>query len=245
MERLAPRAGQRLLDVGCGGGSTSLALAQRVLPGGSVVGVDIAPAMVARASERAAGAGLGNLSFVVADAAVHDFGRQAFDGAYSRFGVMFFADPEPAFANIRAATLPGGRLSFACWQGPEANEWMTLPARAVVAALGLPAPTPSASGDPGPFALADRERLGRILQAAGYHDVEIDPVNDPFEVAEEEIPLRARVSTRQGLTPELLAGADDATLAQAVGAIERALRDRLVGATTALARGALIVTATA
>lgn len=246
MDRLAPKAGDRILDIGCGGGGTSLALARAVLPGGSVLGVDIAAAMVARSRERAAEAGLPNASFIVADAQTHDFGRGGFHGAYSRFGIMFFEDFEAAFANLRAALVPAGRLSFACWQGLAANEWMSLPADAAMAALGVSRPPPPAGG-PGPFALADPQRVRAILAAAGFRAIDIDAVNDVFEVTEDQIAPRAQMGARQGAVADLLAasggGAEATELA--IAAIERALRARLAGGKVALARGALLVTALA
>lgn len=103
MDRLDLRPGQRVVDLGCGAGRTTVELASRVGPGGSVVGVDISAGMLAAARERAARLGAGNVEFVHADVQVHDLGEARFDAAYSRFGVMFFADPVAAFANVRRA----------------------------------------------------------------------------------------------------------------------------------------------
>ena len=119
--------GQRVVDLGCGSGRTTLELAARVGPGGEAVGVDISAGMLARARERAARSGTGNVEFVYADVQVHELGEALFDAAYSRFGVMFFADPVAAFANIRKALRPGAVLSFVCWQSVFDNEWMLHP----------------------------------------------------------------------------------------------------------------------
>ena len=131
MARLELLPGQRVVDLGCGSGRTTLELAARVGPGGEVAGVDISAGMLARARERAARSGTGNVEFVHADVQVHELGEARFDAAYSRFGVMFFVDPVAAFANIRKALRPGAVLSFVCWQSVFDNEWMLIPGAAV------------------------------------------------------------------------------------------------------------------
>lgn len=170
MEALAPREGERLIDVGCGCGDTTMELARRVGSGGAVLGADISAPMLEIARRRAEAQGLSWASFVQADAQAHDF--PAADGAFSRFGVMFFADPAAAFANIRRALRPGGRLAFVCWRALAQNPWMTLPMEA--AAHLLPPSPPPAPDAPGPFALADRDRLQGILKAAGFAQIAID-----------------------------------------------------------------------
>ena len=167
---LAPRAGERILDVGCGAGTTTLELAEAVGPTGRVVGVDVSGQLVATARRRNRSA---QVSFVEADAQTHVF-DEPFDAIYSRFGMMFFADPTAAFANLRRALAPDGRIAFVCWRSVEENPFMTAP---MVAARKYfpnlpPPPDPEA---PGPFALADGARLGRILAAAGFRDVAIAP----------------------------------------------------------------------
>src|ERR1700722_16858165 len=154
MAALAPRAEERLIDIGCGCGATTLELARRVGPGGGVLGVDISAPMLGVARERAAAEGLAQAGFLPVD------------GAFSRFGVMFFEDPVAAFANIRAAVSPRGRLAFVCWRALAENPWMTVPMAAILPLL--PAPPPAQTpGAPGPFAFADRDRLFAILRDAG------------------------------------------------------------------------------
>jgi ubiquinone/menaquinone biosynthesis C-methylase UbiE len=174
---LGPKPGERLLDLGCGAGDTSLDLARAVGPQGSVLGVDISRLLLDLAARRAEAAGL-KIRFEAADAQTADFlsadfGGQSFDGAFSRFGVMFFSDPEAAFANIRGALRPQGRLAFVCWRPPEENPLMTAPMKA--AAHLLPPEEPSDPLAPGPFAFADPERVRRILTGAGFADVAIRP----------------------------------------------------------------------
>src|SRR5579872_1765214 len=153
IDRLDLSPGQRVVDLGCGTGGTTLELAARVGSGGEVLGVDIAEGMLARARERVAEAGIENVTFERADVQVHPFGEGRFDRAYSRFGVMFFDDLVAAFANVRRSLRPGGLLSFACWQDVFANEWMLVPGLAALTALGL-APTPPDPEAPGPFRLS-------------------------------------------------------------------------------------------
>lgn len=172
LERAAPRPGERVLDVGCGCGTTSLLLAERVTPGGSVVGVDISAPMIEVARARAAGAAA---EFTVADAGETRF-PTPFDLLFSRFGVMFFADPVAAFGNLRAALTPGGRMVFACWRAFEENPWAFAPLAA--ARDLLPPLEPVDPEAPGPFAFADRERLARILAGAGFAEVSIAAHDD-------------------------------------------------------------------
>ena len=171
MAALAPRPGERILDIGCGAGETSLQLAQAVAPGGEVVGADISGTLLEVARKRSEG--LAGLSFVEADAQTHPFAPAQFDALFSRFGVMFFADPPAAFANIQRALKPGARLAFVCWRSMPENPVMTLP---MLAALPfLPPPAPPEPGAPGPFAFADPERIRAVLTAGGFQDVQIAP----------------------------------------------------------------------
>ena len=172
-DALAPKAGERVLDIGCGSGQTTLALAQAVAPGGSALGLDISRPMLEVAKARAAAEAVTGATFLEADAQTYPFEPASFDGAYSRFGVMFFADPPAAFANIRKALKPGGRLAFVCWRAPMENPFMTLP-MAAAAELLPPAPPP-VPGAPGPFAFADPERVRGILAEAGFSDIALTP----------------------------------------------------------------------
>jgi len=166
---LAPRPGERVLDIGCGGGETALALGRAVAPDGTVVGIDLSAAVLAFAQRAAEGCG--RVRFVQADAQVFAFEPASFDAAFSRFGVMFFADPIAAFANIRRSLRPNGRLAFVCWRALEENPLDILPLRA--ASAHLP-PQPARDPDaPGPFAFANPDRVRGILQRAGFDEIEI------------------------------------------------------------------------
>lgn len=173
IEALAPRAGERIVDVGCGAGQTSLALAQAI---GSIVGCDISQPLLAMARRRAADAGLDNVSFIEADVQTHIFSPSIFDAVFSRFGVMFFADPPLAFVNVRRGLRPGGRLAFVCWRAPAENMFMTLPYEAARAHLP-PAPE-FAPAAPGPFAFAEPDQVRQILVTAGFRNIELVPFDE-------------------------------------------------------------------
>jgi SAM-dependent methyltransferase len=237
LERTAPRAGERVLDVGCGCGDTSIALAER---GAEVLGVDVSAPMLARARER--GAGQGGLRFVDADASDHPFAPASFDVLLSRFGVMFFADPVKAFANLRRGHADGGRLCFVCWQTPASNPWLTLPLQAVVP-FAPPLETP-APGAPGPFGFAEPERVTGILGAAGYRDVTIEPHSVPLRYGED---LDDTMALVVGLGPasRLLVTLPPATREQALVALREALRPYETADGVVLGSAAFLVTARA
>lgn len=172
IDALAPAPGERILDVGCGCGATSLALAERVGLDGSVVGADISRAMLAAARTRAEAAGLsGRIAFQEADVQTAELADAGFDAIFSRFGVMFFSDPQAAFANLKRALKPGGRLAFVCWRPFPENPWMSAP---FAAASGLlPTPAPADPDAPGPFAFARTDRILAAVAGGGFENVEI------------------------------------------------------------------------
>jgi SAM-dependent methyltransferase len=173
MRVLAPAPGERILDIGCGCGQTSVALAGRVGTAGGVLGVDISEPMLAVARQRASAQVGAAPSFRLADAAAEDLGDAAFHHVFSRFGVMFFHDPVAAFTNIRRAMKPGGRLAFVCWRPLSENPWMLAPLEA--ARPALPPLPPSDATAPGPFAFADPDRVRAVLTEAGFRAVSVDP----------------------------------------------------------------------
>jgi SAM-dependent methyltransferase len=171
LDAAAPGAADTIVDVGCGTGVTTIAAARLAIDG-QVTGYDISGPMIEGARRRAANQGVTNVRFDVADAQTDALGSRV-DVVLSRFGVMFFDDPLVAFANLRAALAPGGRLAFACWQPLFSNQWMTIPALAVAEHVALP--DPPAPGTPGPFSLGDAEHLRAILVGAGFADASITP----------------------------------------------------------------------
>lgn len=179
IDRARAKAGERIIDVGCGSGATSIAFAQKVGPTGHVLGIDISGPMLARARQ-VAPAGL-SVDFVLADATVYPFDPASFDLLVSRFGVMFFAEPARSFANLRRALKPAGRLAFACWREPRENPFFMAPLQAVYKHVPkLPQVGPE---EPGPFAFASEARVHRILGEAGFQGIAMEPCNLALDIA--------------------------------------------------------------
>jgi SAM-dependent methyltransferase len=164
-------SGERVLEVGCGTGAFTVPLAEAVGERGEVLGADISSAMLTAARKRLAEAGLRNVSLIEADAQTHRFEPGRFNLITSRFGVMFFADPAAAFANLLPASRPEGRLCFACWGPLEANRHWLIPYEVALRHLGPPAPKPPRA--PGPMAFADPDYVRSFLGAAGFAAIEI------------------------------------------------------------------------
>lgn len=182
LEALDPKAGERVLDVGCGAGATTVEIARRVGQRGRVCGVDVSPPMLESARERAAFAGLDNIAYVLGDAQTYPFER-TFDALYSRFGVMFFRDPAAAFAHLGRTLVARGRAAFVCWQGLEHNAWARVLLDAVVGLVpGAELPEMFKPGVPGPFSLADGEALAALMKGAGFRQVEVRAVRQAVAI---------------------------------------------------------------
>jgi SAM-dependent methyltransferase len=179
LQRAAVTGGTDVVEIGCGCGSTTVELVARVGLAGSVLGVDVSAPMLAQARARL-GAAKGRVTLELADAGRYAFAPASADLAFSRFGVMFFGDPAAAFANVRTVLRPGGRLVFVCWQAVEENPWVTVPMAAALA--HLPPPERPAPGAPGPFSLADPDRLRHVLTAAGFRDVALEDLRRPLRI---------------------------------------------------------------
>ena len=165
--------GEKVLDVGSGGGTTTVAAGRLVGDRGSVVGADISAPLVNSAHQRALNQRAANVSFLVADVQHDKIPGAPFDAAMSQFGVMFFDQPDTAFTNIRRHLVPGGRLGFACWQSVEKNRWFVGPALArFVPSPPSPAPGKSPTG---PFSLGDPRRVVDVLASSGWTGVEHEP----------------------------------------------------------------------
>lgn len=165
-------SGERILDIGCGAGATTLRIARRVGAKGSVVGLDLSAPLLDCARGRAERNGLA-IDFVEADASVAALGK-AFDAAFSRFGVMFFEEPIAAFAHLRGLLRTGGRLIFVCWRSLKENGWATTPIEAIRPMLKAPVQPPNPDA-PGPFSLEDPDKIKRILGDAKWRDITVSP----------------------------------------------------------------------
>jgi SAM-dependent methyltransferase len=213
----APSAGEQVLDIGCGGGVSSAALARTVGPTGQVLGADISEIILNVARSRFTDTT--NLTFTTADAEVFPFSAKTYDLITSRFGVMFFADPDAAFRNIYQAGKPGARMVYLCWRALPENPWMGTPAAAAFTILTPPEnPAP---GTPGPFSLADPDRVTNIMQAAGFTDIKFTPVDEPVNLGQLDPVLQ--FMTTMGPAAEPLKGASDADRSAALAAMRSAL----------------------
>lgn len=183
LNRAGLQAGDRVVDIGCGTGAGLIAEAELVGEDGHVTGLDVSGPMLELAKERLSAAGVTNATFLLADAQSHEFGDMAADHLVSRFGVMFFADPVAAFANMRGALKPGGRMTFVCWAGMDGNPWFRVPAEAAKSVVGAPAPQDPRA--PGPMAFSEASYVRGILDGAGFagiglttEEITLTPVGD-------------------------------------------------------------------
>lgn len=210
---------ERLIDVGCGSGETTC-LGARAARNGLALGVDLSGPLLDEARRRTVRAGLRNAQFEQGDAQVHPFASASYDVAMSRFGMMFFTAPEVAFVNIARAVRPGGRLAFLCWQDAARNEWFTTPQAALAAHIDFPE---LGADEPGPFSLADPDRIGERLSSAGFVDVSIVPVAEPMRLGSDIDDVTGFVRDR-GRVGGPLADADEVATRKALDTVRAALR---------------------
>jgi SAM-dependent methyltransferase len=242
IDRAKPSAGERIIDVGCGSGATTIAFARKVAPSGHAFGVDISGPMLARARQSAP-ADL-PVDFVLADATVYPFDPASFDLLASRFGVMFFADPALSFANMRKALRPSGRLAFACWREPRENPFFMAPLQAVY--KHVPKLPPQGPEDPGPFAFASEARVHRILGEAGFTGIAMEPCNLALDVAiGRGIDAAVQGALEIGPASRALEGHPDDVRAAATKSIREALTAFAKGESVPLPASIWIVTARA
>ena len=242
IDRAKPKAGERIVDVGCGCGATAIAFAQKVGPTGHVLGIDISAPMLARARQLAP-SGM-PVDFILGDATVYPFVSASFDLLVSRFGVMFFAEPAVSFANLRGALRPTGRLTFACWREPRDNPWIMMPLQAVYKhAPKLPQLGPD---DPGPFAFASEARVNRILGEAGFSKIAMEPFNLTLDVAiGRGLEAAVEAALEIGPASRALAEQPPDVVAAATVSIREALTAFVRGQSVPLAAAIWIVTASA
>ena len=226
MERLGLKTGEIVLDVGCGCGGTTIEIARRVGSTGEAVGVDISEIMLARAEDVAAHADTTNVFFELADVEAKPLHRDSFDAAFSRFGVMFFADPVKAFGNVASVLHDTGRIAFACWQALDKNPWLGIQLAAVLPFVEPPeAPPP---GAPGPFSFAEPDRVRQVLTDAGFSGVEIEPFAPDMHLgATHDLDDAVDFGLELGPAGALLEDADDDTKARAKASVRAAFEPYL------------------
>ena len=222
-DAVSARGATHVLDVGCGAGATTFAAARRVGAAGSCVGVDISAPLI-EAAERSAAQTESATRFILADAQSYAFAPPRFDLIISRFGVMFFADPVAAFANLRRAARVGGELCLAVWRSPAENPFMTAAERA--AAPLLPELPPRQPGAPGQFAFADAARVEAILREGGWDEIALAPIDVACAFPAVDL---TRYLTRLGPLGQHLSSADEATRARILAAIQPAFEPYLDG----------------
>ncbi len=172
IERAALKPGERILDVGCGCGATTLKLAKLLAPGGDITALDVSTVMLAIAREKTKSAAV-PIKIINADAETYELDSASFDVMFSQFGLMFFANPVAAFVNFHRALKPNGRIAFVCWRGPELNPWYITPFEAVRHYMPeMEAPNPDAPASP--FSFESREKVEKMLSDAGFVDVQLE-----------------------------------------------------------------------
>jgi len=234
----AARPGERVIDVGCGTGGTTGALAAAVGATGHVLGADISEPLIAAARSKR----VPNAIFVVGDAATHPFEPASYDLVFSRFGVMFFGEPVAAFKNLQQALKPGGRLAFVCWRTPQENPWGLVPVRAAAPHLPpMPRPGPE---EPGQYSFGDRARVERILKEAGFGAASLEPLDRPIWMGADVAEVVGNAG-RFGPMARAFAEATPDQIDKAKAAIAEALRPHQSAAGVVLPGACWLVTAKA
>ncbi|WOH51307.1 class I SAM-dependent methyltransferase [Bradyrhizobium sp. sBnM-33] len=224
LEAVASRSDACVLDVGCGAGGTTLAVARLLGTKGTCTGIDISEPMIAAARARAESERV-PASFVCASAETYAFQLDSFDTIISRFGVMFFGNPVRAFSNLRRAAKNNAELRFIAWRGPAENPFMTTAERAAAPLLpNLPARRP---GAPGQFAFADRSRVNGILQESGWAEIDIRPIDVACTLSEKEL---VRYLSQLGPVGLALQETDSETRAQVIETVRAAFSPFVHGA---------------
>jgi SAM-dependent methyltransferase len=240
----APAPGEQALDIGCGAGTTTLEIAARVGADGHVLGLDISEPLIDGARVRTPTGS--PATFQLGDASVTPLPHGRFDLLFSRFGVMFFDDPAAAFGHMRKALKPGGRLAFVCWRTAAENDWIDLPLTAIqglVPPLAKPGPE-----DPGPFSFGDPHRIRRILEAAGFVDIALEPQDHPIlygegETTEAAVEDALDLALEVGPLSRALTNQPDPVRRQACDAVRAAFAGRLSGKSVVIRGAGWIVTA--
>jgi SAM-dependent methyltransferase len=240
IDAVVAAGGKSVLDVGCGAGSTTLAVARTLGAKSRCTGIDISAPLIAKATARAVAQGATDVTFIRADAQTYGFSAKSFDTVISRMGVMFFDDPEAAFANIRRAARPKAQLAFLAWRSRDENPFMTTAERAaapIVKELAMP-------GDDGPgqFGFASGERVKGLLEASGWTAIAIRPVDIACSLPVVELPTYV---TRMGLYGRVRNTLDETVRATADSAVVAAFDSFVAGDQARFTSACWLVTALA
>lgn len=236
-DAVAEASARRILDVGCGTGATTVAVARRLGQNGTCLGIDLSEEMIAAARARAEREGV-SVTFICSNAQTYRFAAPAVDMIISRFGVMFFDDPIQAFANLRAAASGGAALRCIVWRGPEDNPFMTEAERA--AEPFLPGVSTRVPNEPGQFGFAERTHVRNILVESGWRDVDIAQIDVPCAFPEADLELYL---SRLGPVGRALQTADDRTREKVVAAVRPAFAPYLHGAEVRFTAGCWVISA--
>ncbi len=209
VELAGVQSGSRVLDVAAGYGEPALTAARKAGPEGSVVATDISAEMLAFGRERAAAAGLGNVEFIESDASSLDFPPASFDGAVSRWGIIFEPDAEAAAGRIRGFLRPGARMAIASWGEPDQVPFLSIPTRTTMERLNVPPPP---AGTPGPLSRPTPAAIGGLLEGGGFSKVTVERAEVTFEFDSPEhftayiraiaAPIRAMIAQHAGKAQE-------------------------------------------
>lgn len=228
IEHASPDQGEQVLDIGCGCGGTTLDMANLLGESGRILGVDISAPMLDLANSKIdsiPGALQSVPSFQLADASTFDFDAVAYDLLFSRFGVMFFANPTAAFANMRKALKPGGRITLLCWGPPAENDWIMTPLMA--AREHLPPTDKADPRAPGPFAFADKDYVTTILETAGFSDIGFEAFSPLMKIGRgQSVEDTADFFMEMGPISRALVDQPNSLLARVKSSIAEAIKSR-------------------
>ena len=242
IERAEIKAGERVIDVGCGCGKTTGVLADLVSPGGRITALDVSVPMLEVARNRiATNAEL--VDFISADAATYALEPESYDVLFSQFGLMFFLNPDEAFSNLFRALRPGGRVSFVCWRRPELNPFLMIPFEAVRSFVpDMPVPSPNVPASP--FSLAPEDRVTMLLGDAGFEDIRLEEFRHPTRMGHGDLEACLRfVADFSNPVATALRRADPSKAPEILDAVRTAVAPYYIGETLELPASSWIVNA--
>ena len=243
IERAELTPGERILDIGCGCGTTTLKLARLLAPDGDITALDISTLMLSIASERTKSAAV-PVKIINADAESYKLVPGTFDVMFSQFGLMFFRNPQKAFDNFHASLKPGGRIAFVCWRDPERNPWLVTPFEAVhhfKPEMETPNPDARAS----PFSFSSQKKVEALLRDTGFVDVQLEPFETKARMGEGSLEECTRfvIAFAGGTVGAVLRGSGEENTPAIIAALQTGLAPYHIGNRIKLGASAWIVSA--